>query len=524
MTTDITDLTSSQKDYAIFLPAISGFFATYIGKQRETGNYVDPGRLPTAFNEGVEGMNWLNDQQGYFKYKWSLYSAGHANLDLSKPCAKEDMVRHRDRKNTLLLGDSGGFQIAKGRWEGNWKDPNDKATSKKRKQVLEWLEGTADYSMTLDIPTWIIHDKNAGAKTGIQTYEDAVNTTQYNNEYFIKNRTGQTKFLNVLQGSNHQEADQWYELMKKYCDPKQYPGEHFDGWGMGGQNMCDTHLILKRIVTMLHDGLLEPGIHDWMHFLGTSRLEWACVLTDIQRAMRKYHNPNFTVSFDCASPFLATANGQIYTNNIMEDRSKWVYKMQPSVDDKKYCSDTRPFRDGVLQDGIFEDFLESPISSKTLMKDICIYCPGDLNKNKKEGKTSWDSFSYAIQMSHNVWMHINAVQEANRLYDQDIYPAMLIQEKNNRYVCRDIINAIFSTSERGVQEELIESFSRFWTGIVGTRGFTGKRAINSHTMFNNLFDFTDETANNSEDTSQDQDDLDLDESKLEDLDESNDDK
>ncbi|SVB80798.1 uncharacterized protein METZ01_LOCUS233652, partial [marine metagenome] len=164
-------------------------------------------------------MNWLNDQQGYFKYKWSLYSAGHANLDLSKPCAKEDMVRHRDRKNTLLLGDSGGFQIAKGRWEGNWKDPNDRATSKKRRQVLQWLEGTSDYAMTLDIPTWIIHDKTAGEKTGIHTYEDAVNTTQYNNEYFIKNRTGETKFLNVLQGSNHQEADQWYELMKKYCDP-----------------------------------------------------------------------------------------------------------------------------------------------------------------------------------------------------------------------------------------------------------------------------------------------------------------
>ena len=28
------DLTKEQKDYAIFLPAISGFFATYIGKQR----------------------------------------------------------------------------------------------------------------------------------------------------------------------------------------------------------------------------------------------------------------------------------------------------------------------------------------------------------------------------------------------------------------------------------------------------------------------------------------------------------
>ena len=28
------DLTSTQKDYAHFLPALSGFYATYIGKQR----------------------------------------------------------------------------------------------------------------------------------------------------------------------------------------------------------------------------------------------------------------------------------------------------------------------------------------------------------------------------------------------------------------------------------------------------------------------------------------------------------
>ena len=33
------------------------------------------------------------------------------------------MVRNRDRANTWLLGDSGGFQIGKGVWEGDWKDP-----------------------------------------------------------------------------------------------------------------------------------------------------------------------------------------------------------------------------------------------------------------------------------------------------------------------------------------------------------------------------------------------------------------
>ena len=56
----------------------------------------------------------------------------------------------------------------------------------------------------------------------------------------------------------------------------------------GGQNMCDVHSALKRLVALRYDGLLEKGIHDVMHFLGTSKLEWATLLTDIQRAVRKY--------------------------------------------------------------------------------------------------------------------------------------------------------------------------------------------------------------------------------------------
>jgi hypothetical protein len=229
---------------------------------------------------------------------------------------------------------------------------------------------------------------------------------------------GDTKILNVLQGGNHAEADHWYDLMKHYCsDPNKYPNRHFNGWGMGGQNMCDVHLVLKRLVHLIHDGLLEKGVHDWMHFLGTSKLEWAVLLTDIQRAVRKYHNANFTISLTVQSPFLATANGQIYTQLRTANRGKWSYMMSPTADDKKYATDTRSFRDAVLQDGIHDVFEDSPISARMQIKDVCIYKPGDLNKIGKEGRTSWDSFSYALMMGHNVWHHIRAVQEANRRYD-----------------------------------------------------------------------------------------------------------
>ena len=303
--------------------------------------------------------------------------------------------------------------------------------------------------------------------------------------------------------------------MKDYCDPKKYT-DHFNGWSMGGQNMCDIHLVLKRIVALRFDGLLEKGLHDYMHFLGTSKLEWATLLTDIQRAVRKYHNPNFTITFDCASPFLATANGQIYIQTETEDRTKWVYRMVPSIDELKYATDTRNFRDAVLQDNIFKNFTDSPLTKNIKVNDVCIYAEGDTNKVggpkikagevdrdkhgnpildddgneviRKRDSTSWDSFSYAIQMGHNVWSHINAVQEANRQYDNGIIPSMLVEERFDRLFFRDVVEAIFATSNRDEANAIIEEFSRFWMSIIGTRGATGKKTVNASTQFGNLFE------------------------------------
>jgi len=498
------DLTATQNDYAIFLPALSGFYATYVGKQR-FDEYVDKSRIPSNFANGVESLNYLNKQEGQFQYKWTLYSAGHAELDINKHAPKEDMVRNRDRENTWLLGDSGGFQIGKGVWEGDWKDPNCPKAQKKRDGVLRWMDAYMDYGMILDIPAWVSRSPAGAKATGISTYQDAVNATRINNDYWMKHRTGACKFLNVLQGENHADAEDWYQQMKDYCDPKKYT-DHFNGWSMGGQNMCDIHLVLKRLVALRFDGLLEKGVHDVMHFLGTSKLEWATLLTDVQRAVRKYHNPNFQITFDCASPFLATANGQIYIQNETQDRSKWVYRMVPSVDNKKYATDSRLFRDAVLQDGIFANFEDSPLTTGLKVSDVCTYAPGDLNKIGKEGKTSWDSFSYAIQMGHNVWSHINAVQEANRQYDNGIIPAMLVEERFDRVFFRDVVEAIFATDNRDEAEAVIEEFSRFWMSIIGTRGAVGKKTVNSSTYFDSLFEVEPTVSTEDEE---------LDESKLE---------
>jgi hypothetical protein len=509
---DQDNLTAKQSDYAVFLPAISGFYATFVGKQRNE-HYVDPARFPQGLTD-MEQLNWLNSNKALFPYKWSLYSGGHANLDLAKQDWSEDMVRNRE-PGTFILGDSGGFQIAKGLWEGDWKANSGCAKAqKKRSLILNWLDNVADYGMILDIPTWVIHDAKASAACQITTLQEAVDATKFNNEYFMRHRkgvkNGGAKFLNVLQGDNHTSADQWYETMKHYCDPVQYPDTHFDGWSMGGQNMCDVHLVLKRLVALRYDNLLQQGKHDWMHFLGTSKLEWAVLLTVIQRAVRKYVNPNFTISFDCASPFLATANGQVYFENVFEHDSKWSYRMAPSADDKKYSTDTRKWGTGVVADGIYPRWEDSPISNLLKMKDICIYNAGvpkagvtiteenfrdpelydvvpSMNKNGKWGKTSWDSFSYALLMGHNVWMHLTAVQEANRRFDAGEHPAMMQRDGGDYAKFEHIVEAIFAAPDRATAEDIIEMYDDYWMQIVGTRGFKGKKTKNARTQFNAFF-------------------------------------
>ena len=51
-------------------------------------------------------------------------------------------------------------------------------------------------------------------------------------------------------------------------------------------------------------------------------------------------------------------------------------------------------------------------------------------------------------MGHNVWMHINAVQQANIQYDKGAIPAMLIDETFDRVMFKDVVEAIFATSSR----------------------------------------------------------------------------
>ena len=405
------DLGKKHQDWAVYLPAISGFYVTQLQKMDANPSEW---RCPEGFEKGTQGMNFLDPENSYYHYPCGLYHGGHAHLDPVKSDEREPMVQGRDRSKTMILGDSGGFQLATGVIKMDWsnaKDPNDPARTEFCNKILTWLEHTADWSMTLDVPAFAAVGK-LSERTGLTEFQDTLDISLLNLDYFMRNRTpGATKFLNVLSGSNEENSKQWYDAVKHFSNKsfvqEAYGDENktLEGYAFAGINMKHMYSVLSRLLDLREDGLLEGK--DWIHFLGTGRLNWACHLTSIQRQLRKHDNPNITLSFDAASPFVNTAYGQTYTHN--EFRAKrFGYFMDRAFDNKDMKGSKMPM-----------PFAHSPIMSRLTVGDICVLGHGDLNRNGKECTTSWDTLSYALYMGHSVYNHITATQEANRLADME---------------------------------------------------------------------------------------------------------
>ena len=66
------DLGSQHKDYAVFLPAISGFFTELLGRCNSVEGYIPEvdgrNRVPKGFETGFEGLNFLDKEKGYYTY------------------------------------------------------------------------------------------------------------------------------------------------------------------------------------------------------------------------------------------------------------------------------------------------------------------------------------------------------------------------------------------------------------------------------------------------------------------------
>jgi hypothetical protein len=266
------------KDQAIYVPSVSPGYATDVSAQ----NWARP--LPKGVGSG--DLNFLDPQNKLFRISHAMTSAGQA-LNQKKPC----IISERDRKSTLIIGDSGGYQIAsnKMRIDGD----------RDRLKILRWLENTADVAMTLDVPTGPV--LKAGYR--FQNAQDCLTATLEHLDFFQRHRKSPgTRFLNVLQGNTVSEANAWYDSVKHY---------EFDGWAFAGVLRHNIEYFCARIIKMADENQLQNK--SWIHVLGTCELETAVLLTALQRAINANINPNLRISYDTSSPFRILSFGRLYT-------------------------------------------------------------------------------------------------------------------------------------------------------------------------------------------------------------------
>ena len=156
-----------------------------------------------------------------------------------------------------------------------------------------------------------------------------------------------------------------------------------------------------------------------------------------------------------------------------------------------------------------------------------------LNKlGKIPNRTSWDSFSYALMMGHNVYCHIVAVQRAQQLMDIEIaktkdklswkhWKKVKSQDMSDEYsdwVPRNIlyfnsfVEDLFNTKDKTEAFAMIEQASPFLRSLEGARLQGGPK----ENEFRNLFSFEEVTSANEVDLENPDDDMlrDLEEGNL----------
>lgn len=252
------------------------------------------GNVANAMAKGLKFRNEL-EMRFYsktfpekYQHPFFLVTAGHF---YKKPMFAEEWGFKQDN-HTLLLGDSGGFQIASGaiKW-----DPDIMP------KVFNWLEGNSHIAMNLDIPPRM---RYAGK------FNEALEISAKNFRYFYENQTGKTKFLNVLQGDDDRSYSKWYNEVK---------GFEFDGWGIGG---CGGSLYrFMSGIMALFQGKEHYNINrKYLHILGTSKVIDFFILSQIQKSLNDIGS-TMQVTTDSSTPSRASVYGLYYHDVNLKDAS-----------------------------------------------------------------------------------------------------------------------------------------------------------------------------------------------------------
>jgi len=221
---------------------------------------------------------YAEDFPKLFRHPYFLMTGGHF---YKKPNISEEWGLKQP--GILTMGDSGGFQIASGAIK--WED-------KLRPLILDWLENNSNIAMNLDIPPKMVYDGK---------FNECLELSKTNFEYFLKNRKGQTQLLNVIQGNDEITYQKWYDNVKQY---------DFDGWGVGGAGIS-IYRFFSSILPLLQGKEQNNKNRKYIHILGTSKVIDFFLLSQLQKSLNDVGS-EMRVLTDSSTPSRSVVYGLYY--------------------------------------------------------------------------------------------------------------------------------------------------------------------------------------------------------------------
>lgn len=273
------------RNKTIYFPALSGFVTSLMEKNYHHRNTGKSFRFYNTNNQDkVENK--------IFHHPYFLITAGYNH--------KSNIINKFDLslENNIVLGDSGGFQIATGKLKNNWENT---------KKLFDWLENNTTHSMVLDVPPYSSEGLNNTKEEKL--FQERLEKSYQNYKYFYENRSGKTKYLNVLHGHTLPHVEKWFNTIQEF--------DFTGGWAVGSCVGQSIYVPLLNFVYLKEQGRLEEykNIEKpvFFHFLGYTTPSNIIYLFYLQRKLNEY-GYNIQITYDSSSYSMSASVGNYYRN------------------------------------------------------------------------------------------------------------------------------------------------------------------------------------------------------------------
>ena len=260
----------------------------------------------------------------------------------------------------------------------------------------------------------------------IGKFKECFDISMENFKYFNENQSGRTKFLNVIQGEDDTTYKEWYNAVKDF---------DFQGWSIGG-TAGDIFRFMASVCTLLEGREHEKKSNEYLHILGTSRIQDFFMLLQLQKSLEDVGS-NLVVTTDSSTPDRAVVFGLYYTSFSFKDARFEAFNMPR----EKHLPEMPEMLDKIRTQNLigvndFDRFIEKWAD----MRDVCEW--------------NWDG-QFRMRL-HNFYLFLDTIE----LIEQSIYG---IRHNLEQMINKDLAQVLRSIDEMVKSDKPREVFDKYKT-------------------------------------------------------------